>query len=138
MVAKVSIQINAPIDRVWDALVNPEMVKQYMWGTNVVSDWHEGSPIFWRGEWQGMPYEDKGMVLQFKPEHTLQYSHFSPLSGQPDIPENYHTVTIRVTNKSHQTVLSLSQDNSATEEERKQSEQNWTMALSAIKKILEG
>src|SRR5919199_1123323 len=92
LVARASITIDAPRAQVWSALVNPEAIKQYMFGTNVVSDWREGSPIVWKGEWQGKSYEDKGVILELKPGRTLQYSHFSPLSGAPDRPENYHTV----------------------------------------------
>lgn len=53
LIAKASITINAPVAKVWEALVSPAMIKQYMFGTNVVTDWKEGSPIVWRGEWQG-------------------------------------------------------------------------------------
>ena len=116
LIAKTSIIINASSAKIWDALVNPEAVKQYMFGTNVISDWHEGSPIVWKGEWQGKPYEDKGQILQIKPEQTIQYSHFSPLSGLPDEPKNYHTVTIKLTTDGNQTYVSLAQDNNANEE----------------------
>ncbi len=54
-IAQAHITISAPIATVWDALVNPEMIKQYMFGTNAVSDWKEGSPIVWKGEWEGKP-----------------------------------------------------------------------------------
>jgi uncharacterized protein YndB with AHSA1/START domain len=82
--ARASVTINATNMQVWNALVDPQAIIQYMLGTNVVTDWHEGSPIIWKGEWQGKSYEEKGLVLQFKPERTIQYSHFSPLSGLPD------------------------------------------------------
>jgi uncharacterized protein YndB with AHSA1/START domain len=137
LIAKASITINAPGSKVWSALVQPEAVKQYMFGTTVVSDWHEGSRIVWKGEWQGKPYEDKGVILQFKPGRTLAYSHFSPLSGVPDTPENYHTVTIELSAEQNQTRVSLAQDNSATEEERQHSEKNWSMMLSALKAFVE-
>jgi uncharacterized protein YndB with AHSA1/START domain len=45
LIAKVSATINAPIAKVWDALVTPEMIKRYMFGATVVSDWKEGSSI---------------------------------------------------------------------------------------------
>ena len=35
------VQINAPAAEVWDALVNPEKIKQYMFGTDVVTSWKE-------------------------------------------------------------------------------------------------
>jgi hypothetical protein len=113
------------------------MIKQYMFGTNAVSDWEEGAPIVWKGEWEGKPYEDKGVIMQLKPERVLQYSHFSPLSGQPDVPENYHTVTIELFPRGAGTTVTLSQDNNATEEERKHSEQNWQMMLDSLKRFME-
>ena len=113
LIARASITINAPIGKVWDALVNPEKIKQYMFGTNAVSDWKEGSSIIWKGEWEGKKYEDKGVILKLEPGHMIQYSHFSPLTGQPDMPENYHIVTIELSSKGIQTLVSLLQDNNA-------------------------
>ena len=137
LIASASITINAPIARVWEALVNPDMIKQYMFGTDVVTDWKEGSPIVWQGEWQGKAYQDKGTILKIDQERVLQYSHFSPLSGQPDVPENYHTVTIELSGQGRQTNVSLSQDNNATEQDREHSEKNWQMMLEGLKKLLE-
>jgi len=137
LIAKAHITISAPIAKVWDALVNPEMIKQYMFGTNAVSDWKEGSPIVWKGEWEGKPYEDKGVILQLKPERVLQYSHFSPLAGQADVPANYHTVTIELSPEEKGTILLLSQDNNSTEEDREHSEKMWGMMLTGLKKVLE-
>ena len=137
LIAMASININAPSDKVWHALVNPQAIKQYMFGTDAVSDWHEGSPIVWKGEWQGKSYEDKGVILQLKQGRTLQYSHFSPLSGVPDRPENYHIVTIDLSADGNQTHVSLGQDNNATEGERAHSEQNWAAFLAGLKKFVE-
>ncbi len=137
LIARASISINAPSEKVWKALVDPDAIRQYMFGTQVVSDWREGRPIVWKGEWQGKPYEDKGVILQFKPGRVIQYSHFSPLSGLEDQPENYHTVTIELSADGNQTRVALSQDHNATEEERAHSEKNWEMMLTALNKFLE-
>lgn len=137
LIAKTSITIKASKAEVWNALVDSKAIQQYMFGTTAVSDWHEGSPIVWKGEWQGKAYEDKGVILQFKPERTLQYSHFSPLAGLPDKPENYHTVTIDLSDAGDQTQVSLSQDNNLTEKERDDSAKNWGMMLTGLKKFLE-
>ena len=137
LVAKASTAINARIEKVWDGLTTPSIIKQYMFGTEVVSDWKEGSPIFWRGEWQGKKYEDKGVILKKQRKRLIQYSHFSPLSGERDTPENYHIVTIKLEAKGPKTTVSLSQDNNATEEDRRHSEENWKMMLGALKKLLE-
>ena len=137
LTARASLSIDAPRSRVWDALVNPKAIKQYMFGATVVSDWREGSPIVWQGEWQGKPYEDKGTILELEPERTLRYSHFSPLSGLPDRPENYHTVTIDLSGDGDSTRVALAQGNNPTEEARVHSEKNWGMMLAALKKYLE-
>ena len=137
LIARASITIQSPASKVWNALVDPKAIQQYMFGTNAVSDWGEGSPIVWKGEWQGKPYEDRGVILQLKPGSMLQYSHFSPLSGLPETPENYHTVTIELADEGDRIRLSLSQDNNATEEDALHSSQNWMMMLTSLKKHLE-
>jgi uncharacterized protein YndB with AHSA1/START domain len=135
-IAKASLSVAAPAAKVWDALVKPELIQQYMFGTTVTSDFQEGSPISWKGEWKGKPYEDTGRILKVEPRRKLQYSHYSPLSG-PDTPENHHTVTIELTEARGQTTVALSQDNNATDEARAQSEKNWKGMLEGLKKLLE-
>lgn len=135
-IAKASIAINASRQAVWKALVSPDAIREYMFGAHVVSDWREGSPILWKGEWQGKRYEDKGTILQVTSERRLQYSHFSPLSGLPDRPEHYHTVTIDLAGDGT-TEVTLAQDRNTSEEARIHSEENWKMMLEGLKKFVE-
>ena len=137
LIARASLTVDAPRAKVWDALVSPKAIKQYMFGATVVSDWREGSPIVWKGEWQGKPYEDKGRILEVEPGRILRYSHFSPLSGLPDESKNYHTVTIELSGEGDKTSVALAQDNNPTDEARVHSEKNWRMMLAALKKFLE-
>jgi len=136
-VAKAQTIINATADKVWNALTNPEMIKKYMFGTTVVSDWKEGSKIIWKGEWKGKSYEDKGKILQLENQKKLQYSHYSPLSGLNDNPENYHIVTIDLVKKENETIVTLIQDNNPDEKTKDHSEKNWKMMLASLKKLLE-
>ena len=136
--ANASIVINRPASDVWHALVTPAAIREYMFGTNVTSDWREGGAITWKGEWQGRSYEDKGVIKQFEPNRTLAYTHFSPLSGLPDKPENYHTVTITLAPEGTGTRVSLSQDNNPNEQAREHSQKNWEMMLGSLKRLLEG
>ena len=137
LTATASATIDAPTSEVWEALVTPEAIKEYMFGTNVTSEWREGSRIVWKGEWQGRQYEDKGVILKYEPDRVLQYSHFSPLSGVPDVQENYHTVTIKLDDTGERTRVVLTQDKNATEEERDHSQKNWEMMLQGLKKYVE-
>ena len=137
LTAKTMITINAPRSKVWEALTRPEYTKKLFFGADVISDWKVGSSIIYRGIWQGKPFEDKGTILKFEPEKLLVTTHWSPLSGVPDRPENYHTVSYELSGQEGGTLLTLTQDNNATEEERLHSEQNWKMMLENMKKMLE-
>jgi len=35
LIAQASVTIAAPVAKVWDALVNPQTIRQYMFGTTV-------------------------------------------------------------------------------------------------------
>ena len=52
-VATSDITIAAPADLVWAVLTDPAAVKEFMFGTDVETDWSPGSSITWRGEWEG-------------------------------------------------------------------------------------
>jgi uncharacterized protein YndB with AHSA1/START domain len=138
LVAKASVTIDATRAETWRALVDSATVEKYMFGAKIASDWREGSPITWSGEWQGRPYQDKGTVLEAKPERRLRYTHFSPLSGLPDVPESYHTVTIELSGEGSQTQVTLAQDKCPTEQARKEYEKNWATMLASLKKVVEG
>lgn len=135
-IARSATTINAPRERVWKALVDPEAIEQYMFGAKVKSDWKPGSSITWKGEWQGKQYEDKGVVVRALPQQELEYTHYSPLAGLPDKPENYHTVTIELAGEDP-TKVTLSQDNNSTEDEKLHSEKNWSQMLAGLKRYAE-
>lgn len=137
LVARASIDIVAAPADVWAALTDPDAIREYMFGAQVTSEWVEGASITWEGEWQGQNYKDHGAIVELKPERLLQYTHYSPLSGLPDSPENYHTVTIELVQQGDSTRVWLSQDGNRTEEARQHSEQNWQGMLTALKKLLE-
>jgi uncharacterized protein YndB with AHSA1/START domain len=136
-VAKTSISINAPSSKVWDALTKPELIKQYMFDTNVTTDWKVGSPITYEGVWEGKAYKDKGKILKVEPGKRLVSTFWSALSGEPALPENYKTVDYELSAEWNNTKLTLLQDNNATQEEADHSKQNWEMVLQGLKKLVE-
>jgi uncharacterized protein YndB with AHSA1/START domain len=138
LIAHATIIINAPGVKVWDALTKPELVKQYLFGTTVNTDWKVGSPIIYEGQWQGKSYQDKGMVIQVEPGRLLVSTFWSSLEGLPDIPENYKTVRYDLSPEGSAIRLTITQDNNANQDEANHSSQNWKMVLEGIKKLLEG
>jgi uncharacterized protein YndB with AHSA1/START domain len=136
-IARIKMIVNASTEEVWHALITPAIVRKYMFGTTVVSDFKEGSDIRWSGEWEGKHYEDKGRIVSIENNRLLKYTHFSPLAGQPDIPENYHTVTISLTERNGMTEILLEQDNNKTPEEKSHSETNWKQMFQKLKDVVE-
>ena len=135
--AQAKTTIHAPASKVWDAITKPDLIKQYLFGTDVISEWKVGSPIIYKGEWQGKSFEDKGKILKLEPEKLLMSTHWSPLSGVPDSPENHHTVTYTLNGTGDSTEVTITQDNNANAEEKAHSEQNWRAVLEGMKKMLE-
>ncbi len=141
-IAEAEVAINAPVSKIWEALVTPEIIKQYMFGTTVVSDWQVGSPIVWKGEYEGKTYEDHGVIVSIEPEREISYKHSSQSQTAPEAPEKYHLIRItlapdNLAPDSDHTTVRLTQDANATEKERDQSAKNWQMMLDSMKKILE-
>ena len=132
-----TITIEAPTGRVWSVLTDPAAIKEFMFGADVVTDWTVGGPIVWRGVWDGKAYEDRGSVLEFEPGRRLVVTHFSPLSGQEDVPENYHTLTWTLEDQSGATEFTLSQDNNASAEEAEHSKGMWDSLVKSVKAIAE-
>ena len=137
VVAHAEVSIAAPPDRVWQAMTDPLAVSEYFLGATVDTDWQPGSTITWRGEWQGKPFEDKGKIVQAEPPHRLVLTHFSPMTGQSDLPENYHTISYELTAAGDQTHVSLDQDNNRDEAEAAHASSNWESMLQDLKKIVE-
>jgi uncharacterized protein YndB with AHSA1/START domain len=142
--AEATVDINAPRSEVWRSLTDPERIKQYYLGAEVQTTWRVGSPITFKGEWEGKSYEDKGEILVFDPERELAYSHWSAMGGKPDAPENYRVVRVTVNERDGTTRVTLQQSNlegGATDEDRANRgdyEKNWAQMLKGLKQTTEG
>ncbi|NEW30449.1 SRPBCC domain-containing protein [Nocardia cyriacigeorgica] len=134
--ATVEIDIDASPQQVWATLTDPEQIRDFMFGAEVRTDWQVGSPIVWQGEYQNRAYTDKGEILAAEPGRLLKLTHYSPLSGQPDTPANYHTLTYELTGDDT-THLTLTQDNNADEQEAEHSRSMWATHIKRIKQALE-
>ena len=139
------ISINASASLVWDALVNPEKTKIYMFGCETVSDWKVGSELLWRGNYEGKEMVFvKGKILAIEPEKLLKYTMIDPFATYADVPENYLNVTYALEEQPGKTVLTVTQDgfeNAAEGEKRYKDVYNngegWDPILVEIKKVAE-
>jgi uncharacterized protein YndB with AHSA1/START domain len=138
-VLKTSMEIAAPIEKVFAALSEPESVKTLFWDSELVTTWQVGTPIIYRGEWEEQTFEDHGTVLQFDPPHVIKYNYWSSFAAAelPDLPENYQTITYTFEPIEHGTLITIEQDNIRSAEVMEHSEQNWQYLLGSMKEMLE-
>jgi uncharacterized protein YndB with AHSA1/START domain len=137
LTVETSITINAGPSKVWEALTTPELIKKYLMGTNVTSEWKEGSAITYAGEYHGKTYSDKGVIKKIEKEKILQSTYWSSMGGKEDRPENYNLVTYKLSHEGGKTVVTLTQDNINSENEKKHVSENWKMVLQKLKEVTE-
>ncbi|MFC0186646.1 SRPBCC domain-containing protein [Fictibacillus aquaticus] len=133
-----SIDINAAALKVWEALTEPEKIKEYLFGTEITTDWKEGSDILFEGEYEGKEYQDKGTVLTNLIEEKIRYTYWSSFSGVEDKPDNYSVVTYELSELNRNlTKLTWTQKGYASEEGYNHSNNVIDSLLFKIKKIAE-
>lgn len=132
-----SIKFNAEKSIVWDALVNPNIIKEYLFGTEVISEWKAGSAMIFQGEWEGQKYKDKGNIFAIEPEKLFQYNYWSRFSGLEDKEDNYSLITYLVEEENGQTILTLTQQGFANDQAKEHSDVSWSMILEKMKELIE-
>lgn len=131
-----SISINAPVSKVWAAITDKSLIKEYFFGTDVNSDWKTGSPVTWSGEWEGQHYEEKGEVLAAEKDKQLSFTYLS--SGKEDKRENYSIIVYTLNSNGNGTTgFTVSQENFADQQACDHSRDNWRQILAGLKKVAE-
>jgi uncharacterized protein YndB with AHSA1/START domain len=132
-----SVVIRAPRAKIWDAITRPELVKAYFFGTNLSTDWKVGSPLVFRGEWEGKSYEDKGTVLSFEPTKSLSFNYWSAFSGHEDKPELRQIIRYDLEETAGGVRVTVHQSNVDTKEHADHSQKNWQTVLEGMKAMVE-
>jgi uncharacterized protein YndB with AHSA1/START domain len=133
-----SVRINAPRRKVWLALTVPDLVKQWQYGSDLLTTWEVGTPIVFRNEWNGQVFEQKGKVLEFVPESRVKYSLFFPRPDLQDIPEHSFFMTYELTESEGATSLIVRQeDPRPSEPDEPSGGDEGPNVLSALKELVE-
>lgn len=132
-----TIVIHAPREKIWDAITNPELVKTYFFGTTLVTDWKVGSALFFRGEWQGKAYEDRGTVLSFEPMRSLSFNYWSGFSGLADTLELRAIIRYDLEEAPGGIGVTIRQSNVDTQARADHSASNWRSVLAGLKNLAE-
>lgn len=136
LVVSESISINASPEKVWHALVTPSIIKEYLYGTETITDWKIGNDIIFQGEYQGHKY--KGIVVENKLHDTISYKYWSGFSGLEDKPENYCLVTYSLQSKDNKTIeFTWTQKGFSNEDGYNHSKNGMSEFLKKIKEVVE-
>ena len=132
-----TIVLNAPVEKVWNALTQPELVKQWQYGSDLITDWKIGNEIRFRNEWEGQVFEQWGTVLEVVPNQKIKYSLFFPRPGLEDKPENYFIMNYVLTEENQKTKLEIIQEDNrlGAIQEEPQGEEN--PILQGLKSLIE-
>ncbi len=133
--ARAERTIPAAADRVWRTLTSDDGHSAMMFGSTVVTDWREGHDIEWRGEWEGRPFSDRGVIVDLDPPRTLVVTHYSPLSGRPP-EEATHRLTWTLRPEGDGTVVALVQDGNPTEDAATHAATNWAASLELLERAV--
>jgi uncharacterized protein YndB with AHSA1/START domain len=137
LVVEKSLFIGVDPAKVWQALIDPEAIKKFFFGTEAISDWVVGSTLVFRNEGDGKVYEDKGTILRADPGVCLEYSYWSRYSGLEDLIENYSKVTYDLIREDSGTTVKIIQKGFADEQSLAHADGGWTMVLKSLKELLE-
>lgn len=131
------ITINASVEKVWATVTQPEFVKLWQYGSDLITSWEIGSDIRFSTEWQGTEFEQWGKVLEFNPFELVSYSLFAPRPNLEDKPENYFIMHYMLTADGEQTKLEIVQEDNRSNavQETLQGEEN--AVLQALKQVAE-
>ncbi|MCM0665582.1 SRPBCC family protein [Flavobacterium tyrosinilyticum] len=131
------IVLNASVEKVWNALTQPELVKQWQYGSDLLTTWKTGSEIRFRNEWDGQVFEQWGTVLEVVPNQKIKYSLFFPRPGLEDKPENYFIMNYVLTEENQKTKLEIIQEDNrlGAIQEEPQGEEN--PILLGLKSLIE-
>jgi uncharacterized protein YndB with AHSA1/START domain len=128
--ATATTHIAEPPERVWNELMHPGA--RWMLGANIETDFQPGSPITFEGHFFGRQFADKGQVIAVERPRLLHFTHFSPLNGLDDVPENYHEIRITLEPDDSGTRVTVVQENIDTEQHAASSEGYWRDALATL------
>ena len=103
-----TIVIDASIDKVWDAFINPDLTVQYMYGCDVESSWEVGADVLWRGRADKVVYVS-GKLIEIEKPNKMVYSVIDPNANYDQTPENHLVVTYEVSEKEEGTEIRVTQ-----------------------------
>lgn len=131
------IKINAPVNKVWDALTKQELVKKWQYGSELITDWNMGSTIRFRAEWEGKVFEQWGVILDVVQNKMIRYSLFAPRPDLEDKPENYFIMNYILTEGENMVTLEIVQEDNRPDAKQSEPQGEENPILNGLKLLIE-
>jgi uncharacterized protein YndB with AHSA1/START domain len=132
-----TIRIKATIQKVWDTITKPELVKLWQYGSDLQTTWEVGSDIKFRTEWDGKIFEQWGKVLEIRPTELIKYNLFAPRPNLEDKPENYFVMIYILTDEDGQTKLEIIQEDNRLNAVQEEPQGEESPILRSLKQLAE-
>ncbi|MFH6934210.1 SRPBCC family protein [Flavobacterium sp. FlaQc-30] len=129
--------LNASIEKVWNALTKPELVKQWQYGSELITDWKTGNEIRFRNEWQGQVFEQWGSILEIVPNQKIKYSLFFPRPELEDKPENYFIMSYILSEENNKVKLQIIQEDNRPGAIQEEPQDDENPILQSLKTLVE-
>ncbi len=131
------IKINAPIQKVWKTITEPEMVKLWQYGSDLITTLKVGSEIRFVTKWEEKIFEQWGKILEVRENELLKYSLFAPRPDLEDKPENYFVMSYVLTEENGNTKLEIIQEDNRLNAVQQQQQGEENPILIALKNLAE-
>ena len=132
-----TLTIDAPTNKVFDALTDSDKIVQYYPLEEVISDWQVNSEIICKGKIDGNSFSNYGKIDVLSPNEKFQYTYWSTNHGTERTPQNHLTICYSLSEKDDGTTLKLEQKNIQSEQMYLQMLQIWDFLLSNLKNFVE-
>lgn len=135
---KKQIALKAPAERVFSALTNSQEIPKYFPLKSVESTWEVGSETLYKGEVNGVPFTDYGIIEKLTPPTEYRYRYWSDNHGTERTEENHLTINYNLEKSNEGTVLTVTQSNIKSPEMYElMNGQVWDYLLISFKEYIE-
>jgi len=135
---KKEIVIEATAERVFSALTSSVEIPQFYPLKSVESTWTVGGEVLYKGEVEGAPFTDYGVIEQLESPSVYRYRYWSDNHGTQRMAENFLSIEYQLEGADEGTRLTLVQRNIKSPDlYQLMDTQVWDFLLGSLKKYLE-
>ena len=132
------IELKAPMERVFFTLINSEEIPKYFPLNSIESIWEVGSEVLYKGQVNGVPFTDYGVIEKLTFPNEYQYRYWSDNHGTERTEENHLTINYSLEKSNEGTVLTVKQSNiKSLEMYELMNGQVWDFLLNSFKEYIE-